>query len=244
MSIIPERPERISYAKVGKAGSGAFIMMTTQSTLPPILEVGGVLISTQMFTERFCCDLDACHGACCVEGDAGAPVTLDEVGEIEGSVEAAWPLMAASAQAVVDKQVVAYTDVEGDLVTSIVNGKDCVFTYYNYEPHRVAELPEGCCLCALEAACRAGKSRFLKPISCALYPLREKRFGGGLVGLNYHRWAICDAARKKGRELDIPLYRFLREPLVRRFGQAWYDELCEVADEIMSQTGTPQSCES
>ena len=188
-----------------------------------------MLISTQILTERFCCDLDACGGACCVEGDAGAPVTLDEIGEIEASLDAAWPYMSATAQSVVDKQGVAYTDVEGELVTSIVNGKDCVFTYYNEAPHEVTELPKSCCLCALEAACRAGKSRFLKPISCALYPIREKHFNGGLIGLNYHRWAICEGARKRGQELDLPLYRFLREPLIRRFGEAWYNELCEVA---------------
>ena len=219
----------------------------------PILEVGGVLISTQILTERFCCDLDACGGACCVEGDAGAPVTLDEVGEIEAALDAAWPYMSATAQSVVDKQGVAYTDVEGDLVTSIVNGKDCVFTFYemppsplkgsvnSQEPRAKSQAPSAnsqepaaktCCLCALEAACRAGKSRFMKPISCALYPIREKRFGGGLVGLNYHRWAICEGARKRGQELDLPLYRFLREPLIRRFGEAWYKELCEVAEEL------------
>ncbi len=219
----------------------------------PILEVGGVLISTQILTERFCCDLEACGGACCVEGDAGAPVTLDEVGEIEAALDAAWPYMSATAQSVVDKQGVAYTDVEGDLVTSIVNGKDCVFTFYemppsplkgsvnSQEPRAKSQAPSAnsqepaaktCCLCALEAACRAGKSRFMKPISCALYPIREKRFGGGLVGLNYHRWAICEGARKRGQELDLPLYRFLREPLIRRFGEAWYKELCEVAEEL------------
>ena len=212
-----------------------------------------MLISTQILTERFCCDLDACGGACCVEGDAGAPVTLDEVGEIEAALDAAWPYMSATAQSVVDKQGVAYTDVEGDLVTSIVSGKDCVFTFYemppsplkgsvnSQEPRAKSQAPSAnsqepaaktCCLCALEAACRAGKSRFMKPISCALYPIREKRFGGGLVGLNYHRWAICEGARKRGQELDLPLYRFLREPLIRRFGEAWYKELCEVAEEL------------
>ena len=200
----------------------------------PILEVGSVLISTQILTERFCCDLEACGGACCVEGDAGAPVTLEEIGEIEASLDAAWPYMSATAQSVVDKQGVAYTDVEGDLVTSIVNGKDCVFTYYDTldpQPSTFSPQPSKtpCCLCALEAACRAGKSKFLKPISCALYPIREKHFSGGLIGLNYHRWAICEGARKRGEELDLPLYRFLRAPLIRRFGEAWYNELCEVA---------------
>ena len=190
--------------------------------IPPILEVGGVLLSSDILTERFCCDLDVCGGACCIEGDAGAPVSLDEIGEIEASLDAAWPMMSASAQAVVDRQGVAYTDSEGELVTSIVNGKDCVFTVYE----------EGCCLCALEKACHQGKSRFVKPISCALYPIREKRFADGLVGLNYHRWAICEGARKKGLDLNLPLYRFLRQPLIRRFGEEWYHELEEVALEI------------
>ena len=198
----------------------------------PILEVGEVLISTSILTEKFCCDLSACGGACCIEGDAGAPVTLAEVGEIEASLDAAWPQMSAQAQAVVDRQGVAYTDPEGELVTSIVGGKDCVFTYYNYPPHEVPELPIGCCLCALEKACREGRSRFLKPISCALYPIREKRFSGGLIGLNLHRWSVCDAAFRKGHELDLPVFRFLREPLIRRFGEAWYRELETVAEEF------------
>lgn len=196
----------------------------------PILEVGGVLISTSILTEHFCCDLSQCRGACCIEGDAGAPVTLDEIGEIEASLDAAWPLMSATAQSVVDRQGVAYTDPEGELVTSIVNGKDCVFTYHD----EMAGI-ENCCLCALEKACREGRSRFTKPISCALYPIREKHFGGGLIGLNLHHWAVCEPAYKKGRELGLPVYRFLREPLIRRFGEAWYAELEEVAEAIQDE---------
>ena len=96
--------------------------------IPPIIDVNGVLISSEIITERFCCDLESCKGACCVEGDAGAPVTLDKIGEIENVLDIVWGDMTASAQAVVDRQGVAYTDQEGDLVTSIVNGKDCVFT--------------------------------------------------------------------------------------------------------------------
>ena len=130
-----------------------------------ILEVSNILVSSDIITEQFCCDLDKCHGICCVEGDAGAPVTLDEIAGIEDSLDTVWGDMSASAQAVVDKQGVAYTDREGDLVTSIVGGKDCVFTCYE----------NGCCLCALERAYRLGKTSFIKPISCALYPIREKR---------------------------------------------------------------------
>lgn len=197
----------------------------------PIIEVSGVLLSTDILTECFCCDLDACGGVCCIEGDAGAPVTLDEIGQIEASLDAAWPLLSASAQSVIDRQGVAYTDPEGELVTSIVNGKDCVFTFYD----RLRPDGRECCLCALEKACREGRSRFVKPISCALYPIREKRLSAGLIGLNYHRWAVCEGAVKRGRELGLPLYRFLREPLVRRFGQAWYDELVQVATELKAQ---------
>lgn len=95
-----------------------------------ILQVGNVLVSPDIITEKFCCDLDACKGECCIEGDAGAPVTLDEIMEIENALDVVWDDLSASAQAIIDKQGVAYTDIEGDLVTSIVNGKDCVFTCY------------------------------------------------------------------------------------------------------------------
>lgn len=188
----------------------------------PIIQVGNVLLSSDILTERFCCDLEACKGICCVEGDAGAPVTLDEIGGIEDALDTVWNDLSASAQAVLDKQGVAYTDREGDLVTSIVGGKDCVFTCYD----------DGVCLCALEKSYRTGATKFCKPISCALYPIREKRFDGGLIGLNYHRWTVCRGAVKKGRALDLPLYKFLKAPLIRRFGAEWYRELCEVAKEL------------
>ena len=211
--------------------------------LPPILQVGDILISSEILTEQFCCDLSACKGQCCIEGDAGAPVTLDEVMQIEESLDECWSDLSASAQAVIDKQGVAYTDEEGDLVTSIVNGKDCVFTYYDdiedFDTHKPIH---NCCLCALEKCARAKASKggansslFIKPISCALYPIREKRFSDGTVALNYHKWAVCKDAVKKGRELNLPVYRFLEGPLVRRFGQEWYDELCLMAQELKAQ---------
>ncbi|MBQ9651805.1 MAG: DUF3109 family protein [Prevotella sp.] len=188
----------------------------------PIIQVGDVLLSSDIITECFCCDLDKCKGACCVEGDAGAPVSIDEIGEIEGVLDVVWEDMSAQAQAVVDRQGVAYADRDGDLVTSIVGGKDCVFTCYAND----------CCFCALEKAFRAGKTSFCKPLSCSLYPIREKTFSNGLVGLNYHRWDVCKAAREKGRKLNIPVYRFLKEPLVRRFGDEWYTGLEKVAKQL------------
>ena len=195
------------------------------ANVPPILQIGDVLLSSDILTEEFCCDLSVCGGACCVEGDAGAPVTLDEIMEIENNLDAVWGDLSASAQAVIDRQGVAYTDREGDLVTSIVGGKDCVFTCYDRK--------ERCCLCALEKAYREGRCAFCKPISCALYPIREKQFSDGSVGLNYHRWDICACGRKKGQELHLKVYQFLKEPLVRRFGEDWYQELCAVAKQLL-----------
>ena len=93
-----------------------------------ILQIGNVFVSPDMFTVKFCCDLDVCKGACCIEGDAGAPVTLDEIGDLEASLDVVWNDLSASAQAVLDRQGVAYADRDGDLVTSLVGGKDCVFT--------------------------------------------------------------------------------------------------------------------
>lgn len=199
-----------------------------------IIEIQNTLVSMDILTEEFCCDLDACKGKCCIVGDAGAPVELDEVMELENVLDTVWSDMSASAQAIVDKQGVAYTDQEGDLVTSIVNGKDCVFTYYDdltIDNHTI----HNCCLCATEKAYRAGKTRWCKPISCALYPIRVKKLSNGMLALNYHRWDICRDGIKKGRELHLPVYQFLREPLIKRFGQEWYDELCTVAEEIKKQ---------
>lgn len=195
------------------------------------------MVSPDIFTEKFCCDLDACKGRCCIEGDAGAPVTLDDIAQLEDNLDAVWPMLSASAQSVIDKQGVAYADKDGDLVTSIVGGKDCVFTYYDDirdfgDGHTISH----CCLCATECAFREGKIGWSKPISCALYPIREKKFMDGTVGLNYHRWDICKAAVTKGKELNLPLYVFLKAPLVRRFGQEWYDELCAVAHQVLQMT--------
>jgi hypothetical protein len=213
--------------------------------LPPILDVGGVLISSDILIEYFCCDYEKCKGICCVEGDAGAPVTLDEIAAIEERLDDVWPLLSASAQSVIDRQGVAYADRDGDMVTSIVSGRECVFARSLTPSLTPAPSPKGegshvnegsadpCWLCMLEKVARekatANNSQFIKPISCALYPIREKTFADGTVALNYHRWAVCRDAVAKGKADGIRVYQFLREPLIRRFGEDWYNELCEVA---------------
>lgn len=188
------------------------------------MQVGKVLLSTEIVTEYFCCDLSACHGQCCVDGESGAPLTLDEAAELERLLPTIKDSLSAAAREVIADQGVAYVDVEGDLVTSIVNGQDCVFTCHE----------AGCCLCAAERAYREQLTDWCKPISCALYPIREKRLSNGCIGLNYHRWSVCDPARRKGQELRLPLYRFLKAPLTRRFGEAWYKELEAAVDALQA----------
>ena len=229
-----------------------------------ILDIDNILVSSDVLTEHFACDLEKCHGRCCIEGDAGAPVTIDEIEHIENDLDQVWPLLSAQAQSVIDKQGVAYTDQEGDLVTSIVGGKDCVFTCYddiklslpseNSEssgnpgisgnsgksgnsgtPGNSASsdrIVKNCCLCAYEKLYRQNKIQWCKPISCALYPIRVKTLRGGITALNYHRWDVCRDAVERGKREGIKVYQFLREPLIRRFGAEWYEQLCVAADEM------------
>lgn len=185
-------------------------------------QIGDVLISDEVLTERFVCDLEKCMGACCIEGDAGAPVDLDEIMQIEEVLPIIWDQLSIPARKVINKQGVAYTDPEGQLVTSIVNNKDCVFTCYD---------EKGCCFCALEKAYREGKTKFYKPLSCHLYPIRHKRVGD-LDALNYHQWEVCKAAVLLGQKKDVRVYEFLKEPLIRKFGEAWYQELTEAVEEL------------
>ena len=185
-------------------------------------QIGDVLISDEVLTEHFVCDLQQCMGACCIEGDAGAPVDLDEIMQIEEVLPVVWDQLSIPARKVINKQGVAYTDPEGQLVTSIVNGKDCVFTCYD---------ENGCCFCALEKAYRAGKTKFYKPLSCHLYPIRHKKVGD-LDALNYHQWEVCKAAVLLGKKEEVRVYEFLKEPLIRKFGEAWYKELEDAVEEL------------
>lgn len=190
-----------------------------------MVQVGEAIVSFDVLKEPFCCDLSCCKGVCCIEGDAGAPVTIDEVAAIENLLPEIEQQLSPEAKDVISKQGVAYTDASGDLVTSIVNGKDCVFTCYG---------SDGCCYCAIERAFREGRTSFMKPLSCHLYPIRITKVGS-YKALNYNRWDICKAAVIKGKKECIPVYKFLKEPLIRCFGEEWYNELETVVEELKKQ---------
>lgn len=190
-----------------------------------MIQIGDVVVSFDVLREKFLCDLSACQGACCIEGDAGAPVEMDEIAELEAVLPVVWNDLSPAARKVIDKQGVVYADRDGDMVTSIVDGKDCVFTCYDNK---------GCCYCAIEKAYREGKTNFYKPVSCHLYPIRVGNYGV-YKAVNYHKWSVCQAAVLLGRKENLPVYKFLKTPLIRKFGPDWYAELELAAEEMKNQ---------
>lgn len=200
-------------------------MTNYQQTEELMLQIDDTLVSLDLAERFFCCDLDSCLGECCIEGDAGAPITTDERKKIEEILPVIFDDLLPAAKDEIQRNGIAYIDEEGDLVTSIVDGRNCVFTTYD---------KGGMCHCAIEKACRQGKIDFLKPISCHLYPLRLTEYPT-FTAVNYHRWKICKCAEILGRSRGIRLYQFLEGPLVRRFGQQWYDQLAEACRQYIKQ---------
>lgn len=183
-----------------------------------MIEIDGTLISTAIFSEQFVCDIASCHGACCIEGDGGAPVKDEEIPQIEAALKGVEPYISADAKEVIKSQGVVYKDGDGDNLTSLSPTKECVFAY----------MKDGAWQCALETAYNAGKSEIRKPISCYLYPIRVKKHKK-FTAVEYHEWSICKCACENGSKLKVPVYKFLREPLIAAFGKSWYSELCKIA---------------
>ena len=179
-----------------------------------MLDIQGTLVSLDLVERFFCCDLESCLGACCIEGDAGAPITKDEYELLKKILPTVWDDLLPRAQEEIAAHGVAYVDQEGDLVTNIIDGKNCVFTCYE---------PGGLCSCAIERAYRNGRIAWRKPLSCYLYPVS--------------RWKICKCAEVLGRKEGLRVYQFLKEPLIERFGQAWYDELALTCEQYLKQFG-------
>ena len=187
-----------------------------------LVEIDNKIISTDLFSKKFVCDLNACKGACCIEGDGGAPLKLDEVEQIKANYEAIKPFMAMQGRNVVEKKGVSYIDANGENATNLVNNKECVFVYFD---------DTNTAKCSIEKAFRNGAIPFNKPISCHLYPIRVKEFDN-YQALNFEEWKICEPACECGSKLDIPVYRFLKEPIIRAFGENFYEELQIVESEL------------
>lgn len=193
-----------------------------------MLQIGDKLVSLDLAERFFCCDLDKCLGECCIEGDAGAPITRQEMEKLKEVLPVVEPYLTPKAKEAIKERGVAYIDEEGDLVTNIVDGRDCVFTCYG---------ANGMCLCAIEKAFREGKIKdFRKPASCYLYPVRVTKYPS-FTAVNYHRWKICKAAEVLGKKEGIRLFEFLKEPLTAYFGKDWYDELALACRTYLEEYG-------
>ena len=184
-----------------------------------LVEILDKVVSTELFDRNFICDLNACKGACCVLGDSGAPLTYEEVDQMEADLDEYLPYMRPEGIAEVEKNGVFYIDQDNEPVTSLVNGGECAFVYFD---------EKGITKCAIEKAHSEGKTNFKKPISCHLFPIRVKKFDK-LTALNYSEWDICEPACASGDKLDVPVYRFLKEPIQRAFGEEFYHELDTVS---------------
>ena len=190
-----------------------------------MIQIEDTIISRDLIECYFHCDLPQCKGVCCIEGEAGAPLEKAEYNALRKILPAVWNDLLPEAQAVINKQGIGYKDVQNEMVTSIVNGKNCVFTCYD---------TDGICQCAIEKACQEGRINITKPISCRLYPVRVKRYKY-YQAVNYHRWKICHTAELSGKQKQLPLYQFLREPLISKFGEEWYQALDTCAKEYFKK---------
>lgn len=185
-----------------------------------MLIVGETLVSEELLEEQFVCDLNKCLGQCCVEGESGAPLLQEELPVLEEIYEKVKPFMRRQGIDAIEREGLYTLDSDGDFVTTLVApGKECVFVTFD---------EKGIAKCALEQAFNAGITQWKKPISCHLYPVRLSQLKE-YVAVNYHRWQVCSPACALGKELKVPVYVFLREPLIRKFGEAWYHELETIA---------------
>ena len=182
-----------------------------------MIEIDGVLISEDIFEKQFVCDLSACKGACCVEGDAGAPLNESEVNILEEIYDDVKPYMRQEGIDVVEKEGAWVMDTDGEYVTPLVNGKECAYVQF-------AE--NGTALCAIEQAHREGKVEWKKPISCHLYPIRKTELKD-FVALNYHKWKICEPACACGSSMQVTVHQFAKDSLIREFGDEWYLKMKE-----------------
>lgn len=179
-----------------------------------------VLVSDDLVDAPFCCNLSACHGACCVQGDSGAPLEADERSELEAILPAVRPYLRPEALQVIETDGVWEEVGKGEYATSCVDGAECVFVTYDGP---VAK-------CAIQKAHAQGRIDFPKPISCHLFPVRVERLGD-VDALNYEHVALCLPAQGMGRRMGVTLSEFLREPLTRKYGNSWYEAFREACDE-------------
>ena len=183
-----------------------------------MFQLGKTIVSEEILERDFVCNLSACKGNCCIDGDAGAPLSADETKIMEEIYPKVKPYLRPEGIAAIEAQGTWVKGEDGDFETTLIEGKDCAYVIFD----------GATALCGIEQAYNEGEVSWKKPVSCHLYPIRVKDFSE-FTAVNYDKWDICNDACTLGKELQVPVYKFVKEALVRRFGEDWYLELEKVA---------------
>lgn len=187
-----------------------------------MFQLGKTIVSEEIIENDFVCNLSACKGACCIDGDAGAPVEEEETHILKEIYPAIKPFLRKEGIAAIEEQGVYTTTEDGEHETPLIDNADCAYVVYD---------DNNTALCGIEEAYNQGVIKWKKPVSCHLYPIRVKDYSE-FSAVNYHRWPICDDACSLGAELQVPIYKFVKEALIRKFGEDWYEELEKTAQKI------------
>ena len=186
-----------------------------------MVQIDAAVVSLDILEKQFVCDLPACKGMCCVYGQSGAPLEDDEIAILEEIYPKVRPYMTPAGIDVVEQQGVYETDIENDKVTPLIgNSEDCAYACSERDVVH----------CAIEKAFMNGEIGFRKPLSCHLYPIRITKYKT-FDAVNYHQWDVCNKALQLGKKTGTPLYIFLKEPLIRKYGAEWYEKLCQAAEQ-------------
>ncbi len=198
-----------------------FVLRLSLAYFCKMFQLGKTIVSEDILQNDFVCNLSACKGACCVDGDAGAPLTEEETKILESIYEKVKPFLRKEGIDAIEAQGTWVVGTDGTLETPLIDGKDCAYVMFDGKT----------ALCGIEQAYNQGEVDWKKPVSCHLYPIRVKDFSE-FAAVNYDRWDICDPACSLGAELEVPVYKFVKEALIRKFGADWYMELEKVAADI------------
>ena len=185
-----------------------------------MFQLGKTIVSENLIDKDFVCNLSACKGACCIDGDAGAPLNIEETNILDDIYPKIKSFLRKEGIEAIEKQGTWITSDFGELETPLINGADCAYVIFD---------DKNTALCAIEEAYNQGIVDWKKPVSCHLYPVRVKEYSE-FAAVNYDKWEICDDACSLGKELQVPVYKFVKQALVRKFGQNWYDELEDIAE--------------
>ena len=191
-----------------------------------MFQLGKTIVSEDIIEKDFVCNLSACKGECCVAGDAGAPLEESELQIMKDIYKDVKPFLREEGIKAIEEQGVYTTNDYGEHETTLIDGADCAYVIFD---------DKNTAFCGIEEAYNSGLISWKKPVSCHLYPIRVREYSE-FSGVNYDKWEICDDACSLGQELQVPVYKFVKQALIRKFGEDWYAELEKVAEGLKNKS--------